>query len=275
MKPFVSLQRSEGQPACEPLQLVQRQEFVSFLLNFLRDQSSHTLTHGPATPAKTPVSARSAHRSTTRPSGERSGRGARSAGGGGGGGSRGTSRVQLFSPAPSVSPLGGASQWEGGLAHGAATPTPSGGDLSGLSSPSFNSTWSPAARPSHSDRRSSHRSSLGDFMTLSPPEMHPNSPAPGSGQASHHRGSGRRRSGGPGPSGGVRGMGGGRGGGGFQHEDPTASWDRSARKGRGGGGRGVSEAVSPPTTTATPVTLNFNNLEDFPPMGASQHASPM
>lgn len=267
---IIPLQSSKGQPACEPLQQVQRQEFVSFLLNFLRDQSSHTLTHGPATPAKTPVSARSAHRST-RPSSERSGRGGRSTGGGGG--SRGTSRVQLFSPASSVSPLGGGNQWEGGSVVAAATPTPtpSGGEVSsvsGVSSPSFNSTWSPAARPPQPDRRSAHRSSLGDFMTLSPPETHPHShshphsPALATGQPSHHRGSGRRRSGGS--SGGVRGM----GGRGFQQDDTSASWDRSARRGRGGR---ASEAVSPPTQ----VTLNFNNLEDFPPVGASQHASPV
>ncbi|XP_041927428.1 codanin-1 [Alosa sapidissima] len=251
-------QSSKDQPSCEPLLQVQRQEFVSFLLNFLRDQSSHTLTHGPATPAKTPVSSRSATRSA-RPPSERS-RGGRSAGGGTG--PRSTSRVQLFSPAPSVSPLGG-SQWEGSAA---GATTQSGGEVSGvsgISSPSFSSVWSPAPRAPQSDRRSAHRSSLGDFMTVSPPEMHPQhspSAAAGQQQQQHHRG--RRRSGGSG--------GGGRGGGGrcFQQEDPSASWERGARRGRGGR---ASETVSPPTQ----VTLNFNNLEDFPPMGASQHASPI
>uniref|UniRef100_A0A3P8P1R4 Codanin-1 C-terminal domain-containing protein n=1 Tax=Astatotilapia calliptera TaxID=8154 RepID=A0A3P8P1R4_ASTCA len=33
---------------------VHKEEFVPFLLNFLREQSSQALTHGPATPAKTP-----------------------------------------------------------------------------------------------------------------------------------------------------------------------------------------------------------------------------
>ncbi|XP_031436332.1 codanin-1 [Clupea harengus] len=255
-------QSSKDQPSCEPLLQVQRQEFVSFLLNFLRDQSSHTLTHGPATPAKTPVSSRSAARST-RLSSDRGCRGGRSAGGGTG--SRGNSRVQLFSPAPSVSPLGG-SQWEGSAA---AASTSSRGELSGVSgvsSPSFSSVWSPAPRPLQADRRSAHRSSLGDFMTSSPPEMHPHSPAMATGQQQqqqqHHRGSGRRRCGGSG--------GGGRptGGRGFQQDDPSASWERGARRGRGGR---AGEAVSPPTQ----VALNFNNLEDFPPVGASQHASPV
>lgn len=254
----MSLQSSKDHPPCEPLLQVHRQEFVSFLLNFLRDQSSHTLTHGPATPAKTPVSSRSAARST-RPCSERNSRGGRSAGGGTG--SRGTSRVQLFSPAPSVSPLGG-TQWDGSAA---AAATPSGGELSGvsgISSSSFNSAWSPAPRAQQSERRSAHRSSLGDFMTASPPEMHPqHSPAMATGQQQqHHRG--RRRSGG---SGGGGRTGGGRG---FQQDDTLASWDRGTRRGRGGRG---SEAVSPPTQ----VTLNFNNLEDFPPMGATQHATPM
>uniref|UniRef100_A0A4W6BUF9 Codanin 1 n=1 Tax=Lates calcarifer TaxID=8187 RepID=A0A4W6BUF9_LATCA len=76
---------------------VHKQEFVPFLLNFLRDQSSQALTHGPATPAKTP--------SRPRPAAQTQGftdrRGCRSAGGAG---SRSASRIQLFSPATSVSP---------------------------------------------------------------------------------------------------------------------------------------------------------------------------
>uniref|UniRef100_A0A3Q3E004 Codanin 1 n=1 Tax=Hippocampus comes TaxID=109280 RepID=A0A3Q3E004_HIPCM len=70
-----------------------KHEFIPFLLNFLRDQSSQALTHGPATPAKTP--------SRPRPSASSRGFPERRASRSGGGGSRGTSRVQLFSPTPS------------------------------------------------------------------------------------------------------------------------------------------------------------------------------
>uniref|UniRef100_A0A665VAA8 Codanin 1 n=1 Tax=Echeneis naucrates TaxID=173247 RepID=A0A665VAA8_ECHNA len=65
---------------------VHKQEFVPFLLNFLREQSSQALTHGPATPAKTP--------SRPRPAGQTQSfsdkRGCRSVSGGAG--SRGATR---------------------------------------------------------------------------------------------------------------------------------------------------------------------------------------
>uniref|UniRef100_A0AAR2JCR4 Codanin-1 C-terminal domain-containing protein n=1 Tax=Pygocentrus nattereri TaxID=42514 RepID=A0AAR2JCR4_PYGNA len=73
---------------------VRKEEFVPFLLNFLRDQSSNTLTHGPSTPAKTPSSSRPLRAQGY--SSER--RGNRSSTGQG---SRSTSRVQLFSPTQS------------------------------------------------------------------------------------------------------------------------------------------------------------------------------
>uniref|UniRef100_I3IX36 Codanin 1 n=1 Tax=Oreochromis niloticus TaxID=8128 RepID=I3IX36_ORENI len=76
---------------------VHKEEFVPFLLNFLREQSSQALTHGPATPAKTPSRPRPA--AQTQVFSER--RGCKSASGGSG--TRGASRVQLFSPS-SVSP---------------------------------------------------------------------------------------------------------------------------------------------------------------------------
>uniref|UniRef100_A0A3B4AD38 Codanin-1 C-terminal domain-containing protein n=1 Tax=Periophthalmus magnuspinnatus TaxID=409849 RepID=A0A3B4AD38_9GOBI len=87
---------------------VHREEFIPFLLNFLREQSSQVLTHGPATPAKTPSRPRLPAQSQSFT--ER--RGARSSGGG----SRNASRVQLFSPAPSISP--GARKRSGGMATG-------------------------------------------------------------------------------------------------------------------------------------------------------------
>lgn len=54
----------------------QRKEFVPFLLNFLREQSSRVLPQGPPTPAKAPGSSAALH---GRPGGQpRGGRGARS-----------------------------------------------------------------------------------------------------------------------------------------------------------------------------------------------------
>ncbi|KAG7237992.1 hypothetical protein INR49_031346 [Caranx melampygus] len=223
---------------------VHKQEFVPFLLNFLRDQSSQALTHGPATPAKTP--------SRPRPAAQTHGfmdkRGCRSAGGGAG--SRSASRVQLFSPATSVSPgteSGAAGQSESHCLSG----------VSAFSSPSFTTTWSPASRPSGSERRAGQRISLGDYM-VSPPDLH-NSPNLQSQK-------GRRRSGG-----GMAGQGRHGGGRGGHHSDENGRWDSGGRRsGRGGGGGGggyskINEHVSPPSVEQ----LNLSNMDDFPPVGSS------
>ncbi|KTF81144.1 hypothetical protein cypCar_00030314 [Cyprinus carpio] len=222
-----------GQHVCESQNFpfkFSKEEFVPFLLNFLRDQSSQTLTHGPTTPAKTPSTSRSVR---TQDFSDRRGNKSTPIQT-----SRSASRVQLFSPAPSVSPVSGRGEQE--------TPFTGSHCLSGvsaLSSPSFSSAWSPAPRNTPSERRSAQRPSLGDFMT-SPPE------------AQQHRG--RRRSGGfggcasgrqTGPRGAV--------------SEEGVRWDGGGRRSRG---VGRIEPVSPPTQ----VQLNFNNLEDFPPVGAAQ-----
>ncbi|XP_069392478.1 codanin-1 [Paralichthys olivaceus] len=221
---------------------VHKQEFVPFLLNFLREQSSQALTHGPTTPAKTP--------SRPRPAAQTQGfsdrKGCRSAGDGAG--SRSASRVQLFSSATtSVSP---GTEWDAS----AQSESQCLSGVSALSSPSFTTSWSPASRPSGSERRPSQRISLGDYM-VSPPDLH-HSPN----QQMHK---GRRRSGGGGIAGQGR-QGGGRGG---HHSEENVRWDSGGRRsGRGGGGYSrVNEQVSPPSV----AQLNFNNLEDFPPVGSS------
>ncbi|KAM8833234.1 codanin-1 [Synchiropus picturatus] len=210
-----------------------KQEFVPFLLNFLRDQSSQALTHGPATPAKTPSRTRTANHA------ESDRRGCRSAGSGAG--SRSASRVQLFSPGPAVSP---GTEWES--SHGAS-------GLSAFSSPSFSSASSPAFRHTGSDRRPSGRISLGDYMLSPPDQQHSPSFQPQKGR--------RRTSGGP-ASGGQSRHGGGRGG---HHGDEAGRWEGGGRRSSRGGFNRIMEQVSPPAVGQ----LNFNNLEDFPPVGAS------
>nr|XP_057913563.1 codanin-1 isoform X2 [Doryrhamphus excisus] len=199
----------------DPAVTFHKQEFVPFLLNFLREQSSQALTHGPATPAKTPKRPRPAAQSQ----GFSERRSCRSAATG----SRSGSRVQLFSPAPSASP---------GMELDASGP-------GHFSNPSFANTWSPASRPSGSERRSSQKISLGDYM-MSSPELQ----------------KGRRRSGG---GGGVATGTQGRhaGGRGAHHGDESVR-----RTSRGGA---ISQQVSPQSVNQ----LNFNNLDDFPPVGMS------
>lgn len=217
---------------------VKRQEFVGFFLNFLREQSSNTLTHGPSTPAKTPSSTRPFRAQGS--SAER--RGGRTPAGQG---SRGASRVQLFSSL--TSQLENTSDLESPLTISQGLTS-----VSVISSPSFSSGWSPAQRHVPADRRSAQRSCLGDFM-ISPPES----------QASptfqQHRGR-RRGSTFGGPASGGRQSG-------ARSSYFEEYFEGSGKKGRSGG---KTEPVSPPTL----MELNFNNLEEFPPVGLA-HVSPM
>uniref|UniRef100_A0AAR2JLG3 Codanin-1 C-terminal domain-containing protein n=1 Tax=Pygocentrus nattereri TaxID=42514 RepID=A0AAR2JLG3_PYGNA len=216
---------------------VRKEEFVPFLLNFLRDQSSNTLTHGPSTPAKTPSSSRPLRAQGY--SSER--RGNRSSTGQG---SRSTSRVQLFSPVSHTSQVDNPNELDTQLIGSQGLT-----GISTFSSPSFSSGWSPAARHTPSERRSAQRPCLADFMTSSPETQ--SSPT-----LQQHRG--RRRSGPFGASATNRQMGARSG-----HLEDSGRWDGAGRKGKCGGK--ISEPVSPPTQ----VELNFNNLEDFPPVGKS------
>ncbi|XP_061599882.1 codanin-1 [Cololabis saira] len=221
---------------------VQKQEFVPFLLNFLREQSSQALVHGPATPAKTPRPA-----AQTRGFSDR--RPCRSAGpgAGSGSGSRSTSRVQLFSPAASGSP---GPEWD---LSGQSTSNCLSG-INAFSSPSFSAGWSPASRPSGSDRRHNQRFSLGDYM-VSPPGLQ-NSPT-----FQSHKG--RKKIGSNAAAGGQGRQGGGRGG--HNSEDTGCSDTGGKRLGRGGGNGKINEQISPPSASH----LNVNNLEEFPPVGSS------
>lgn len=216
-----------------------KHEFVPFLVNFLREQSSQALAHGPATPAKTPRPPAQSHGFTDR-------RTCRAAGGGVG--TRSSSRVQLFSPAASsVSP---GTEFDASGQNGSHS-------LSGVNafdSPSFAAAWSPASRSAGSERRSGQRISLGDYI-VSPPDLQPNPSLPLQ--------KGRRRSAGNVPMGGPGRHGGGRGG---HHSDENGG----RRSGRGGGGYSrISEQVSPPSVGQ----LNLSNLEDFPPVGSSPISS--
>ncbi|KAM9356166.1 codanin-1 [Pholidichthys leucotaenia] len=204
---------------------VYKQEFIPFLLNFLREQSSQAVTHGPATPAKTP--------SRSKPPAQAQGFSDRKACKSvGNGGTRSASRVQLFSPA-SVSPRNQGSHCLSGI--------------SVLSSPSFTTAVSPASRSLGTERRSGQRISLGDYM-ISPPEHHHSLSFQS--QKSRKKNAGNVAVGG---RGGVRG--------GHQSEETGGK-----KLIRGGVGyTRLSEQVSPSPASQ----FNFNNLEEFPPVGSS------
>ncbi|KAJ7990849.1 hypothetical protein DPEC_G00291180 [Dallia pectoralis] len=247
---------------------IERQEFVPYLLNFLREQSSSALTHGPATPAKTPNHPRaSLHFQQGRGfSSERRG-GCRSAGPGTG--PRSASRVQLFSPTPSGSPgveLDMSQTHSESLCFPGASSSesiiPGNSFSSYVRSPVLASTF----RASPSERRSAQRVSLGDFM-LSPTELQQHHHSPSMGANQQQRGRKRMGMSGQGRQGGARG--------GTEEAGP-ARVDVGCRKGRGGGANMMAEpALSPPMACSpAPVQLNFNNLDDFPPMQAAYTSPP-
>lgn len=216
----------------EPEVTVYKHEFVPFLVNFLREQSSQTLAHGPATPAKTPSRPRPpaqthgfTDRRTCRPTVS-------------GAGTRSTSRVQLFSSTSSVS-----AETELDASGQAGLHSLSG--VNAFNSPSSTTAWSPASRSAGSERRSGQRISLGDYM-VSPPDPQPS--------PSFQRG--RRRGAGNLPMGGSRKDRGG------HHGDENGG----RRSSRGGGGYSrINEQVSPPSVEQ----LSLSNFEDFPPLGSS------
>ncbi|XP_014871855.1 codanin-1 [Poecilia latipinna] len=227
-----SVQEGEKLSFSEPQLAIQKQEFVPFLLNFLREQSSDALTNGPATPAKTP----SCPRPPAQTPGFSDKTSCRSAGSGLG--SRGGSRVQLFSPAASASP-------------GSESDAVGQSGVSGVSafcSPPWSTGWSPASRSSGSERKHAQKVCLGDYM-VSPPELQSST------SSQTHKG--RKKSAGSTLVSGQTRHGGGRGG-------PQSDEPGGRRSARGGGHGRMSEQVSP----STPAHLNFNNLEDFPPVGS-------
>ncbi|XP_066044222.1 codanin-1 [Chamaea fasciata] len=220
-----------------PLSLLQK-DFVPFLLNFLREQTSQILTNGPPTPAKTP---NSKARGSQRTGSERRA------------GHATSSRVQLFSQRTSVtacttdtsfspaSASGGSSSFSGSNLSSPCGDFPS---VVSSSSPSFG--HSPVLQ--HGEKRSSQRASLGSFLTATPDAL----------PARRGRRKGSSSVGAPGRQV-ARDLGRSL----AEEEDgksDSASWS---------GGRRKRSEVPLVSASSPPSQLNLNNLEEFPPMGAA------
>ncbi|XP_052552081.1 codanin-1 [Tympanuchus pallidicinctus] len=214
-----------------------QKDFVPFLLNFLREQTSQILTNGPSTPAKTPNS--KAHRSQRTGPERRAGHAT-------------SSRVQLFSQRTSVtscttdtsfSPAAvssGSSSCSGSNLSSPCSDFPS---VVSSSSPSFG--YSPVL--THSEKRSAQKANLGSFLAAAPEAL----PA--------RRG---RRKGSSSISASGRQVARDLGRSLAEEEDgknESASWS--------GGRRKRSEV--PLAARTPPSQLNLNNLEEFPPMGTA------
>lgn len=235
----LSLQENHVHDKLVPHSLLQK-DFVPFLLNFLREQTSQILTNGPSTPAKTPNSKALRNSASQRTESER--RAGNSAG-------SCSSRMQLFSqrtPANSCTP-------DASFPSSAASCGSSAFTGSSLSSPCRDF---PGTSPSfggspvfnHSEKRSSQKASLGSFL-MPTPDVQPVRRGRRKGNSSANA-AGRqvardlRRS---------------------LNEEEDGKGDSTSLS----DGRRKKSEVGPTSTNSPPDQLNLNNLEEFPPMSAA------
>ncbi|XP_014805861.1 PREDICTED: codanin-1 isoform X2 [Calidris pugnax] len=233
----LSLQENHIHDKLVSLSLLQK-DFVPFLLNFLREQTSQILTNGPSTPAKTPNS--KAHGSQRTGSERRAGHTT-------------STRVQLFSQRTSAttcttdtsfSPAAASSSSSSFSGSNLSSPCGDFPSVVSSSSPSFG--YSPVLNPG--ERRSSQKASLGSFLTATPEAL----PA--------RRG---RRKGSSSLSASGRQVARDLGRSLAEEEDgknDSVSWS---------GGRRKRSEVPLVSARSPPSQLNLNNLEEFPPMGAA------
>lgn len=219
------------------LSLLQK-DFVPFLLNFLREQTSQILTNGPSTPAKTPNS--KAHGSHRTGSERRAGHAT-------------SSRVQLFSQRTSVTTCTTDTSFSPAVASsssssfsGSSLSSPCGDIPSMVSSSSPSFGYSPLLN--HGEKRSSQKASLGSFLTATPEAL----PA----RRGRRKGSSSVSACGR-PV--ARDLG----------HCLTEEEDGKSDGALWGVGRRKRSEVPPVSARSPPSQLNLNNLEEFPPMGAA------
>ncbi|XP_059705542.1 codanin-1 [Haemorhous mexicanus] len=219
------------------LSLLQK-DFVPFLLNFLREQTSQILTNGPPTPAKTPNS--KAHGSQRTGSERRAGHAT-------------SSRVQLFSQRTSVTTCTTDTSFSPTAAStgsssfsGSNLSSPYGDFPSAVSSSSPSFGHSPV--PHHGEKRSSQKASLASFLAATP-------------EALPVRRGRRKGSSSAGASGRqvARDLG----------RSLAEEEDGKSDGGSWSGGRRKRSEVPLVSARSPPSQLNLNNLEEFPPMGAA------
>ncbi|XP_030415459.1 codanin-1 isoform X2 [Gopherus evgoodei] len=225
-----------------PHSLLQK-DFVPFLLNFLREQTSQILTNGPSTPAKTPNSkvlrSSASHGSQKTGSERRAGNSAGSC----------SSRMQLFSqrtPASSCTP--DASFPSSAASCGSSAFTGSSLSRPGSDFPSTSPSFGCSPVLNHSEKRSSQKANLGSFL-MPTPDVQP-----------VRRG---RRKGNNSASAAGRQV--ARDIGRSLTEEEDGKGDSASLS----GGRRKRSEVGPTSASSPPDQLNLNNLEEFPPMSVA------
>ncbi|XP_077117658.1 codanin-1 isoform X2 [Ranitomeya variabilis] len=216
---------------------VLRKDFVPFLLNFLREQTSQVLSYGPSTPAKTPNSktiSKAASVSSQRTYPEKRTNNST--------GHRG-SRIQLFAQTSNSS-----SASDMGFLTPSSAPSDSSFLRSNFSRTTFqtspNSSCSPPQH--HNEKRSAQKPNLGNFLVLTP-EGHTTKRNRKKNNTSNRHVSKdtSKRS--------------------LEDEAQGENSPWSMRRGNQGSANS--------STSPNSVQLNINNLEEFPPMGASNESS--
>ncbi|KAJ1103578.1 hypothetical protein NDU88_000999 [Pleurodeles waltl] len=234
----------------KPLNLVQN-DFVPFLLNFLREQTSQILTNGPSTPAKTP-NPKAVVSSCKNENHKMGGLGEKKLGitpnqkG---------SRTQLFAQTPnssftseaflpsSPSPSSGSSLFSKSSLSASCSDFPS---LVSHSSPSF--TSSPVL--SHQfEKRSSQKMNLGNFMVFTPDGQ----PARRNRKKNHSAAYTPVRS--------------------VARDLGQSLNDEGDRGDHPSGSGGKKKQGGPISASPPPPVLNLHNLEEFPPVGAASGSS--
>ncbi|XP_075049376.1 codanin-1 [Mixophyes fleayi] len=210
-----------------------RKDFAPFLLNFLREQTSQILSNGPSTPAKTPNS--KAVSKTINTGNQRTIPEKRSSNSPG---QRG-SRIQLFAPSSNCSY---ASENSVLTSTSTSSDSPLRSNLTNCSGRTFLTSPNSSCSPStyHSEKRSAQKSNLGNFIVFTPEVQTPRRGRKKNNSNRHVSKDLSRRS---------------------VEEDlqgENTQWSANKRK-------QVFNISSSPTTHQ----LNLNNLEEFPPMGAS------
>ncbi|KAM4690522.1 codanin-1 [Rhinophrynus dorsalis] len=216
-----------------------RKDFVPFLLNFLREQTSQILINGPSTPAKTPNS-----KAISRPSNTGNQKTIPEKRSTNSSGHRG-SRIQLFGQTPNSSCSSDTSFLTSmSVSNDCSFLSRSNvtADCSGKNAIQTSPNFSGSPMMYHCEKRSSHKPNLGNYLVLTPegqPPRRGRKKNSSSGrQASKDQG---RRS--------------------LEEENQVDSSWSANRKNLGC----HNSTNSPPSVSQ----LNLNNMEEFPPMSAS------
>lgn len=225
----------QGSQVCPKLALlnVLQKDFVPFLLNYLREQTSQILTNGPSTPAKTPSSKVIGSSGSYRNQRIGSERKAHSTTG------SGCSRVRLFpdaTPTDFHSSSNSVSTLESSLLSGSIL-----GSWNDFQNVDLNSSSSPVFP--QGERRSTQKTNLGSFL----------------GGAPVRRG---RRKGSSSASASGRLV--------VQEQLRSSNEDvKGSNSSLGSSGLRKQSEASPVSTISSPDQLNLNDLDEFPPMSAA------